>query len=329
MPEAIGPQCWFVSPVYEDVESFVLLRQRLLEVVARDGRLRAADVQFVVIDDTAGLDPDIERLRDLPDVTVIEPPFNLGHQRAIVYALRTIAPELDDEDIVVTLDSDGEDRPEDLPRLISALPQGGGSLRSVALALRTHRRESLPFKILYFFFRLGFRALTGVFVRTGNYAAYRGWLARRILRHPYFDLSYSATLVSLKLPTELVPCARGTRYAGRSRMTYRSLVMHGLGMLMPFTDQIAVRALMAFSVTLGVTTVLAVAVVAVKLATSEAIPGWATYTLLLLAILSFIALGNFVLLFTVFSQSRGSALANLEQTHDRAAIASSETDHRL
>ncbi len=329
MPEAIAYRCWFVSPVYEDVESYLVLRQRLLEVVARDGRLDPAAVQFVVVDDTAGLDPEMERLRDLPDATIIEPPFNLGHQRAIVYALRTIAPELDDEDIVVTLDADGEDRPEDLPRLLSALLDDGGNLRTVALALRTHRRESLPFKVLYFFFRLGFRALTGVFVRTGNYAAYRGWVARRILRHPYFDLSYSATLVNLKLPTELVPCARGRRYAGRSRMTYRSLIMHGLGMLMPFTDKIAVRALMAFSVTLGVTAVLAVAVVAVKLVTSEAIPGWATYTLLLLAILSFIALGNFVLLFTVFSQSRGSALANLEQTHDRAAIASSETDHRL
>jgi hypothetical protein len=166
-------------------------------------------------------------------------------------------------------------------------------------------------------------------VRTGNYAAYRGWLARRILRHPYFDLSYSATLVNLKLPTELVPCARGTRYAGRSRMTYRRLIMHGLGMLMPFTDQIAVRALMLFTFTLALTVALAVTVATIKLATSLAIPGWATYTLLLLAILSFIALGNFILLFTVFSQSRGSALANLEQADDRAAVASPEADHRF
>ena len=51
-------------------------------------------------------------------VTVLQPPFNLGHQRALVYALRKALPQIADEDAVVTLDADGEDRPEDLPRLL-------------------------------------------------------------------------------------------------------------------------------------------------------------------------------------------------------------------
>jgi hypothetical protein len=149
------------------------------------------------------------------------------------------------------MDADGEDRPEDLLRLIAPLREEPEKRRTLCVARRTTRRESFQFKSMYFFFRLLFRALTGVTVRSGNYAAYRGWLARRMLRHPYFDLCYSSSLVSLDIPVTSVPCPRGERYAGRSRMNLFSLSMHGLRMLMPFTDRIAVRALAAFSVIFG------------------------------------------------------------------------------
>jgi hypothetical protein len=96
-------------------------------------------------------------------------------------------------------------------------------------------------------------------------------------------------------------------------MSYGRLIMHGLGMLMPFTDRIAVRALVAFGATMAASFAAAVAVVCVKLFTDSAIPGWATSTLLLLIVVSVVALGNFIVLFVVFSQSRGISLADVEE----------------
>jgi len=84
-------------------------------------------------------------------------------------------------------------------------------------------------------------------------------------------------------------------------------------MLMPFTDRIAVRALSAFSAMFGLGLLASLAVIGIRLFTNMGIPGWATATLLGLLILSFVALGNFVVLFAVFSHSRGISLANLEQ----------------
>ena len=95
-------------------------------------------------------------------------------------------------------------------------------------------------------------------------------------------------------------------------MNMLRLFMHGVRMLMPFMDRIAVRALGAFSAMFSLGITLSLAVVGVRLFTNTAIPGWATATLLGLLILSFIALGNFVVLFAVFSHSRGISLANLE-----------------
>lgn len=304
---------WILCPVYRDVESFLQLRGRLGAVIADTPELAGLKVEYVVVDDTAGVDQEIDRLCEMDATTVLQPPFNLGHQRAIVYGLRRMAGKIQDEDLVVTMDADGEDRPEDLPRIVQSLVNDRAAMRQVVLALRTKRREGFVFKIMYLAFRIAFRLLTGVTIRTGNFAAYRGWIARHVLQHPHFDLCYSSTLNSLNLPLVFVPCERGRRYAGKSRMGYSQLITHGMRMLMPFVDRIAIRSLIVFSLTFALALALAAVVAAIRILTSAAIPGWASLTLLLVLILSFVALGNFVVLFAVFSQSRGISLSNLEQ----------------
>jgi len=304
---------WIFTPVYRDVRSFRILRERLLEVLAATPEAAAGEVRFVVIDDTAGQDPEIAGLRDLGDVSVLQPPFNLGHQRALVYALRKTLPRIEDDDAVVTLDADGEDRPEDLPRLLAPLTSKPPAERRVVLALRTKRRESLGFKVFYRLFRLLFRSLTGATVRSGNFAAMPASIAKRALKHPTFDLSYSSAILALDLPVEYVPCERGERYEGSSKMTYGKLAMHGLRMLMPFTDRIAIRALAVF-IFFGVLGVLlALIVVALKIFTSSSIPGWTSYIALGALIVSLVALGNFVSLFVLFSQTRAVSLASIEE----------------
>jgi hypothetical protein len=303
---------WIFTPVYRDVHSFRILHERLLEVLAESPSTAIGPVRFVVIDDTAGQDPEVESLRGFDDVTVLQPPFNLGHQRALVYALRKVLPEVKGEDAVVTLDADGEDRPEDLPRLLALLAAKPAAERRVVLALRTKRRESIGFKFLYRLFRILFRSLTGATVRSGNFVAMPGSIAKRALLHPTFDLSYSSAILALDLPIEYVPCERGERYEGRSKMTYGRLAMHGLRMLMPFTDRIAIRALAAF-VFFGVLgALLALVVICLKLFTSSAVPGWTSYSALGALFISLVALGNFVSLFVLFSQTRAVSLASIE-----------------
>lgn len=314
VPASGADTLWIVCPSYADVLSFTMLRKRIHEVV-RETPALAFRLRFVVIDDTAGLDEEIRDLTALDDVMVLTPPFNLGHQRALVFGLRMMMEELQPADLVVTMDADGEDRPEDLPRLLQPLIDDPGNHRRICIARRTKRQESLRFQVMYFFFRALFRSLTGVTVRSGNFAAYRGWLARRMLLHPYFDLCYSSTLVTLDMAVTYVPCPRGERFAGRSRMNTFRLLMHGIRMLMPLTDRIAVRALSAFTLIFTLSVLLAAAVVAVKIFTTAAVPGWATNTLIGMFILSFLALSNFIVLFVVFSHSRGISLADLERRY--------------
>ena len=58
----------------------------------------------------------------------------------------------------------------------------------LVLPWRTKRRETLTFKVLHLGFKSVFRLLTGRVIQTGNYAAYRGWVARHTIFHPHFNL---------------------------------------------------------------------------------------------------------------------------------------------
>lgn len=295
---------WIVSPVYLDVQSFLALRRKITEIMSSRVPLRFNDIRFVAIDDSAGNDPEFKQVEALKDCTVFTPHYNLGHQAALVHALRTLSTEIAEDDFVITLDSDGEDQPEDIPRLLDVLAKASDSHKAVALAWRTKRRESLTFKALYFMFKIMFKTLTGFVIRTGNFAAYRGWFVKNMIFHPHFDLVYSSSLIGLGLNTQLVPCERGTRYFGRSRMNTPKLIAHGLQMLMPFLDKIAVRALMIFFGTFAAGIAGCAAILGVKLFTELAIPGWATYSALLTLLLSFSALGNFLVLFAIYSQAQ-------------------------
>lgn len=304
---------WILTPVYFDSESFRLLRERILATLEAESSVLAERVSFIVVDDSAGLDASIDALDTLPDTRVLHVPFNLGHQRAIVYGLRRSAKLISATDYVVTLDSDGEDRAEDLPRLLEPLTTKPAALKRLVVASRTKRRESIAFKAMYVCFKIMFRVLTGTLIRNGNFAAFRGWLVHKMLGHPTFDLCYSSSLARLQLPDRRsIPCERGRRLAGESKMSYNRLVVHGFWMLMPFMDRIAVRALVSFAATFVLGLVLAAGVAGIRLLTDLAIPGWATTTALLFVVLSFIAVGNFAILFTLFAQTTGVLLKQID-----------------
>jgi polyisoprenyl-phosphate glycosyltransferase len=307
---------WLVVPVYFDVPAFEVLRRRLLDQAATVEELAGAEVRLVVVDDSAGRDPELAALTKLEDVEVVTPPYNLGHQRTLVYGLRRISAAIRERDLVVTLDADGEDRPEDLPRLVAPVLRSEPSELAVSLALRTHRTESPLYKLYYLCFRALFRILTGTTVRTGNFIAYRGRVARRTLGHPYFDVCYSSTFLILDIERTFVPCPRGSRYAGESRMNTGKLAIHGLRMLMPFLDRIAIRALGALTTLFVIGLVGALAMAVIALATDWAIPGWAGYAAASLGILALLAIVNSVVLFAVFTQSRAVALGDAGERDD-------------
>src|SRR5262249_7068056 len=68
---------------------------------------------------------------------------NFGHQAALTAALETVTG-----DLVVVMDGDLQDRPEEIPRFVAEYERG----YDVVYARRVRRKESLPLKAAYFLF---------------------------------------------------------------------------------------------------------------------------------------------------------------------------------
>jgi hypothetical protein len=294
------PRLWIACPCFFDTELFLRVRSEsdaVLREVLGDAR-----VTYLLIDDSAGQDRAIDSARVLPNVVVVAPPYNLGHQGALVYALRGLGQSVSDEDYIVTMDADGEDRPSDIGALLSPLLEAPGNLHKVSIARRTRRHEGPLFKVFYWAFRNAFRVLTGTVVRSGNFVAYRGWLLRQVIYHPHFDHCYSSSFVSLPMQVEFVPLARGRRYGGRSHMGYMGLFSHGLRMLMPFSERIATRGIMASIFTLALS---------VGAALLHGALGWTALWPVFGILCGILTLGFSVMLFATFSQTKARSLRGL------------------
>jgi len=240
------PLLWILTPVFWDSASFKELIHEVDLVLKGHPNWQGVKIKFVLIDDTAGQDSSVHELQKNADVSVIACPYNLGHQGALVYGLRFLKDKMSDHDFVVTMDSDLQDKPSDLPALLKPLLESSPVEPRLVLVQRTKRHESVGFRTMYFFFKIFFRFLTGQIMKTGNFASYRGKTIKKVIQHPYFNICYSSTLLNLGIPVQFVGLERGDRKRGESHMDFQRLVLHGLRMLAPFSEKITVRLLIFF-----------------------------------------------------------------------------------
>jgi polyisoprenyl-phosphate glycosyltransferase len=238
-------------------------------------------------------------------VQVVRLHRNLGHQRAIAVGL----VHIDDKmpcDAVLVMDADGEDTPAGALQLIRTF--SAAEEKVLVFAERARRVESLTFKGFYQLFKALHRALTGLSVRVGNFSILpRSYLSTLIIFSELWN-HYAATVFRSQLRFTTIPIPRGRRIAGKSRMNFVSLVIHGMSAVSVFADVVCVRLVIGSLAGSLVAFIGIVSVVIIRLCTDWAIPGWATYGAgTLSAIL--IQLVTIATFFTFFVLSARSATA--------------------
>ena len=131
MRKSIG----IVIPVFNDWTSLELLIGKL----DQQADLTEFNLHIFVIDDGSSEPPGPHCLlgdrRPLVDIQLVRLCTNLGHQRAIAAGL-VIASRFEDIEAVVVMDADGEDQPEDVPRLLAAW---GKDANLIVVAKRSQR----------------------------------------------------------------------------------------------------------------------------------------------------------------------------------------------
>ena len=173
---------------------------------------------------------------------------------------------------------------------------------------RTRRSERLVFKVGYSLFRLAHRILVGRDVNVGNYSVLPWSQLARLVAVPELWNHYAASVVHSRIPTDMVDAPRADRLEGRSTMNLTSLVTHGLSAISVYGDRVGVRVLLALAVSVVAVVLVIATVIAVRLFTTLAIPGWATTTvgLLVLLLVNLLSVSLLMVLLTLRTRTEAS-----------------------
>jgi hypothetical protein len=284
--EAASQRLLIVTPVFDDWVAF----EELLRDIDRAPGLKGFRIEVVAVDDASVTEapsaPFAGSYQRIESVEVIRLALNLGHQRAVAVGLCYAAKHAD-ANYVVVMDSDGEDRPEDIAALIAEAEAQPGAIIS---AMRAKRSEGFTFRIAYAAYKRIFQVLTGAKIDFGNFCLIPRGRLDALTQNPATWNHLAAAIVRSRIPLRRVATRRGQRYAGKSSMNLVSLVAHGLSAISVYSDLVLVRVVLALLGFAAMTLAGIAGVLAIRLLTDLAIPGWASSVIGNLAIMLFQAL---------------------------------------
>lgn len=259
-----------VTPYFEDLEASSYLFRELYSKYGNG-------VYVVAVDDGSIITPlnQSNFFKSGLDGAILKLNRNVGHQHAIAIGLSWILPLIDENHIVIIMDSDGEDDPHQIDALISRLRSFDCDL---VVAARRNRSESIWFKMFYKFYRLFFILLTGRLISFGNFMALKPPAVQRLVMMQELALHIPGTVLRSRLKIESCKIDRGSRYAGNSKMNFIALALHGLRGLMIFAEDVLIRVGLA-CLMLSISLVVGIAIVIVSKISGFAIPGWASIIL--------------------------------------------------
>lgn len=296
-------------PVFNDWQAVSRLLPALDDQLA--GR---RTVRVILVDDASTQPRPVDMaapLKNIHTLEVLRLRRNLGHQRALAIGLAYAEAKAPGTAVVV-MDGDGEDRPEDVPRLLVELERDGGPC--IVFAERRKRSESMLFRLGYRAYRFLHHVLTGVPVRVGNFSAVPRECLGSLTADSELWNHYAAAVIKSRLCYRMIPTVRGRRLDGRTSMSLISLVTHGLSAISVFRERVGVRLLIATGVFAALMVLLMAVTVLVRLSTDWAVPGWSTYTIGLLLLLLLQTL--FVSLLATFAVLGGRDAAGFIPSRD-------------
>ena len=252
-------------PVYNDWQSVFKLLENIdqrLEVWDPD----VAHISVIIVNDasTEEMPINTSTFNSLRLIEVINMKNNKGHARCIAAGLKYITENID-FDLVVPMDGDGEDRPEELgPLLCKAYEYPN----HVITANRVKRSEGFIFKFCYVAHKYLTFFFTGQSIKFGNYTCIPKAVANEMVNKAATWSSFSGSLTKIAKDRKYISSTRGKRYFGPSKMSFINLLKHSLSISAVFKKTLFIRSILflaiySFLITGNISTITLIPVVAV------------------------------------------------------------------
>ena len=212
-----------LTPVYKDWNNLYKLLIKINKIFSD---ILVQKFDLIVIDDFSNERINLKKLKfsNIKKIKIIKLAKNVGSQRAIAIGLKFIQKFYQKNYNVITIDSDGQDNPFGIERLIRKNEENNFSI----VATRGQRKEPLWFKIFYEVYCLIIFLFSLKKIRYGNFSLLRSNDVNKVLKDNNLWNAFPPTLsVNLK-NISFLTIDRQKRFSGKSKMNFFGLLYHAL-----------------------------------------------------------------------------------------------------
>ena len=288
--------------VYNDWNSLYLVAEKIYKTLEST---EWKDYELLIVND--GSLEKIDKNKDLKSkYTLINLLNNQGNQKAISIGLTYCAKLEQDFKHLMVLDSDGEDKPEDIPRLLNACELN--NQKKIIFVILTKRNDGMLFNFFYKIYKFIFKKLTKNELDFGNFSCVPQKLLKRITALDTLQTHYSGRKKKKKIPITKIDCEKGKRLFGNSTMGLSRKLHHSIMSLSLFIEEIAVKSFFSSLAIMILIILVSLSVFGLRLFTNFLVLGWTSNVLLSLFIIFVILLlvALFSLLILILNKNNNS-----------------------
>ena len=229
-------------PLYNDWQSVNQLIKKIDDIIA--------DIQhqfsIIIINDcsTEEKQRTFDQLENINSLKVINMKINNGHARCIATGLKYIY-EKEEFDYIIPMDSDGEDRPEEIKAFVDNLSYNPDV---PIVGERVKRSEGIIFKTSYSIHKLITLIFTGKSIKFGNFTLLPKKTVQKLINEKATWSSFSGSLSKIENNLAIIPSERGKRYFGPSKMNFISLIKHSLSIIAVFKASVIIRSIAFYAI---------------------------------------------------------------------------------
>tara|TARA_E500000178_G_scaffold305169_1_gene316445 strand:+ start:677 stop:1555 length:879 start_codon:yes stop_codon:yes gene_type:complete len=234
---------YIVLPTYNDWKSL----EKVLEILNLRLKNLKKDIYILIINDCSKEKfKKTKNFKNFKKIIVLNLKKNLGSQKAIYVGLKYLQKKIKDYNnaIISILDSDGEDDPKALKKLIQITERKKDFF---IFASRKGRTENRFLKILNKARLYITLILTGKFINFGNFSSFPSSLLKRITLNDDIFLAFSSGVAKNYSKLFLYNVKKNKRFYDTSKVNIKFLIIHSIKIISVFYKIVFLRTFLIMS----------------------------------------------------------------------------------
>ena len=225
-------------PLFNDWKSVTkLLNEIDFQINSWDAIVSVVIVNDASTEDRQGVEFNFKKIKF---VKILNMKKNKVHQRCIAAGLKYICNN-EDFDMVIVMDADGEDRPEEINDFFRVSKENPNV---TITGNRFKRSEGIIFKTLYEIHKILTFIFTGKLVKFGNFTCLPKKHVLQLIEKSYLWNTYSSSVLRTINDRLSISSTRGKRYVLPSKMNFFGLFFHSLTIISVFRKEVIIRSIL-------------------------------------------------------------------------------------